>query len=197
MEMNMRITGGLLGFVALLIGSQANAATVQVNPASISVGIGGTFQLTVEGVGFPATVGGGFILDWDSSALTLNTSEASVLSGLNANGWDISSADTSNPGQLVVLASTFGAGQAGAFDLVTLDFVANLPGLTIAGLGLNPIEGPTGNWTDPLFNQNIVVDYTGATVTVNTVPVPAAVWLFGSGLLGMIGIARRRSPQLG
>ncbi len=30
-------------------------------------------------------------------------------------------------------------------------------------------------------------------VTVNPVPVPAAVWLFGSGLLGLVGIARRRN----
>jgi len=29
-------------------------------------------------------------------------------------------------------------------------------------------------------------------VGVNIVPVPAAVWLFGSGLLGLIGIARRK-----
>jgi hypothetical protein len=27
---------------------------------------------------------------------------------------------------------------------------------------------------------------------VSSVPVPAAVWLFGSGLLGLIGIARRK-----
>ena len=30
------------------------------------------------------------------------------------------------------------------------------------------------------------------TVTLTPVPVPAAVWLFGSGLIGLIGIARRR-----
>lgn len=30
-------------------------------------------------------------------------------------------------------------------------------------------------------------------MTLSEVPVPAAIWLFGSGLLGLIGIARRRS----
>jgi hypothetical protein len=29
---------------------------------------------------------------------------------------------------------------------------------------------------------------------VNVVPVPAAVWLFGSGLIGLIGLARRKAP---
>ena len=29
-------------------------------------------------------------------------------------------------------------------------------------------------------------------VTIEPVPVPAAVWLFGSGLIGLIGIARRK-----
>jgi len=30
------------------------------------------------------------------------------------------------------------------------------------------------------------------TWTATVVPIPATVWLFGSGLLGMIGIARRK-----
>ena len=29
--------------------------------------------------------------------------------------------------------------------------------------------------------------------TYSVVPVPAAVWLFGSGLIGLVGLARRRS----
>jgi hypothetical protein len=40
--------------------------------------------------------------------------------------------------------------------------------------------GPTGNYYD---NVNF---------GVTPVPVPAAVWLFGSGLLGLVGVARRR-----
>jgi hypothetical protein len=29
-------------------------------------------------------------------------------------------------------------------------------------------------------------------VSLTAVPVPAAVWLFGSGILGLVGVARRR-----
>lgn len=35
----------------------------------------------------------------------------------------------------------------------------------------------------------------GAVAVSSAVPVPAAVWLFGSGLLGLVGIARRKIPQ--
>ena len=34
-------------------------------------------------------------------------------------------------------------------------------------------------------------------VTIETVPVPAAVWLFGSGLIGLVGLARRKQQTLG
>ena len=53
--------------------------------------------------------------------------------------------------------------------------------------------GPGGDfssisWTAPKFE-----DWHG--FTVGTVPLPAAVWLFGSGLLGLTGVARRRKTR--
>jgi len=45
------------------------------------------------------------------------------------------------------------------------------------------------------FNANFdmtSVTMTNYTPTPSAVPVPAAVWLFGSGLVGLAGIARRR-----
>jgi hypothetical protein len=44
--------------------------------------------------------------------------------------------------------------------------------------------GATGSLAD-IFYDNIVID-------VTAVPIPAAVWLFGSGLVGLVGVARRK-----
>ena len=37
------------------------------------------------------------------------------------------------------------------------------------------------------------VDFATFDITVSAVPVPPAVWLFGSGLVGLIGVARRKT----
>jgi len=44
---------------------------------------------------------------------------------------------------------------------------------------------------DPSNFGGVQYDLT-LTGTVSTVPVPAAVWLFGSGLMGLVGVSRRR-----
>lgn len=52
--------------------------------------------------------------------------------------------------------------------------------------------GPQAGAIDELrlgFGDWFLVD----DITLNAVPVPAAVWLFGSGLLGLIGLARRKA----
>ena len=46
---------------------------------------------------------------------------------------------------------------------------------------------------ETLANQEIAfIQKKFSVTTIPEVPVPAAIWLFGSGLLGLIGIARRR-----
>ena len=35
--------------------------------------------------------------------------------------------------------------------------------------------------------------YLEGTMTTSLVPIPAAIWLFGSGLIGLIGLARRKA----
>ena len=57
----------------------------------------------------------------------------------------------------------------------------------------NDTVGGSPMRTAPFAGFNANFDLTQVTnLSVTAVPVPAAVWLFGSGLLGLVGVARRR-----
>ncbi|WP_442497046.1 hypothetical protein [Methylobacter sp. sgz302048] len=51
------------------------------------------------------------------------------------------------------------------------------------------------NHTDTAFNSTLFIDNVSSG-SVSAVPVPAAVWLFGSGVLGLLGFNRKRSQSL-
>ena len=69
--------------------------------------------------------------------------------------------------------------------------LASLDGLFAIGGYLSTIDS-----TNPevLFSATGGPDYLKSVLTIETriVPVPAAVWLFGSGLIGLIGVARKK-----
>ena len=111
-------------------------------------------------------------------------------------------------------------GSAGDGGVFFVEFFNELNGGGVGpGSGILAVIGnPTANWTT--YNFSTVVDASatggitlqfnstcGAATTcfadfsidnvsinadVSAVPVPAAVWLFGSGLLGLVGVARRK-----
>ena len=106
-------------------------------------------------------------------------------------GWD---------GELGDIGSAFawdGSILSLTFDTLGGDYITNTDNLG------NPSQLLTGEaWhIHSYFNNNnnsfmygFITNGTTLTLTaqVATVPVPAAVWLFGSGLLGLIGISRRK-----
>jgi len=66
--------------------------------------------------------------------------------------------------------------------------------LSLSGSGIvsgGTFDDTAGTWE---FTANTAsgTTFSWSSSTVSAVPVPAAVWLFGSGLLGMVGIARRK-----
>lgn len=73
----------------------------------------------------------------------------------------------------------------------TLSFTGLSEGLTLLTMADN--ELPAGGWYD---NSNYLAAYPiykNESVEVSAIPVPAAAWLFGSGLIGLIGLARRKA----
>ena len=60
----------------------------------------------------------------------------------------------------------------------------------IGGINLS-FAMATGTSVGSAFTSTSV--YSGDVVNTPAVPVPAAVWLFGSGLIGLVGVARRRA----
>jgi hypothetical protein len=109
-----------------------------------------------------------------------NSSDIDTLLGGSGNSFSYVSTDfgTSVEGNIL------GLSQAGVFDDMA-QYLLFTPG----GGGITPVSLCTttdGGCTPP---DNDYLVWKGE---VNPVPVPAAVWLFGSGLIGLVGIARRK-----
>lgn len=65
-----------------------------------------------------------------------------------------------------------------------MDFLAIAAGYGPSGAGMDLLDF-TLNWD----GSNATLTYG----TASTIPVPAAAWLFGSAMLGMVGVARRKA----
>lgn len=171
-----------ISMAALSVSLGVQAASVDVVPASNDVFQGDTLVLMVVGSGFDQDAdGGSFAATWDSSVLTY------VSTNVIAPPWDTAfvTEDSVGSGNLssVFLGASNNAGID--FDVAELTFtVIGAPGSsTVVQLARD------FGWFAPG-----AIEYTGETygsADVNVIPVPAAVWLFGSAL-GLLGWVRRR-----
>lgn len=186
------VKSALIGAVSVLaVAGGANAATVSLTPSVTNVSLGDSFTLTVQGTDFATDVSAGSItVQWDSTAMTLTSTLADITTSAAINGFPVDFGVSSLvPGQLDATYSTFGVVAGPTFDFIELNFVAIPPP---SATTLDILAGAFGDWQDGAGVSITPVTYVGASVNVSSVPVPAAVWLFGSGLLGMVGVARRR-----
>jgi len=195
--MNMKIIAGMLGAVSLLTVSLANAAIVSLTPSTSTIVVGDAITLTAAGTEFTTGMTlGSLRIVYDPTSLSLTSTAQEINVALLLNGLSTFGVDTSTPGLIGInsLATDFGVSIPGPdLPLFDLNFIA-IPPPSVSNIAVDLFPG-TGSWFDANDNP-LAVSYNGASVTVNAVPVPPALWLFGSGLLGLVGVARRRSTKI-
>jgi hypothetical protein len=90
----------------------------------------------------------------------------------------------------IVTPTTLGTNPSGTLPLITeTNHGVLLKDITNGDVGI----GGSPNQTFPFVGANINIDILSAQVTsIEAVPIPATLWLFGSGLAGLIGVARHK-----
>lgn len=170
--------------------STAHAASVSLDPASPAparVGEMVSFDVLLD-FSSDSTTGGSVDIAWDPSVLQYNDNFNITLSPRDST-FDV--VDFQQPGLLSVGLGDF-AGFTPTGVLGVVEYMAMGEGTTDISLGDSQKWGGFFSSTGAL----IPVNYAGSQVSVSAVPVPAAVWLFSSGLVGLAGMARRKSATI-
>ncbi len=164
------IQGGRLSGNGQINGTVANSGTVGPGNSPGHMSINGDYSQSIGGT-LEAEIGGlvaGTEYDW------LDISGQASLSGVLKVALFDSGSGLFTPS----LGDTFdilsAASIVGQFDILTLAALGN---------GLD--------WDVSYILNPVSTDFVRLSV-VSSVPIPPAVWLFGSGLLGLIGVARRK-----
>lgn len=200
------------GAIALSASLSANAAFVfsggSVQPLPIAKN---DFNSDLQGAGFnQMTTGAQLKVDMDGSVTfyyiaaesgftnSFNSGSSSITENNDNFNWDGWDSFTINVAAGDVLDFSFSSATASALTPVDNGAGTNLEGLGIMTgdnmselvLAYNDNPRTSGTGMDADYDDMLVrAEFSGS----SAVPVPAAVWLFGSGLAGLIGFARRKA----
>jgi len=179
--------------------STVMAATISINPGGNIIGLpGDELTFTIDFEADPAVAFGdayAFNIGFDASELFL----VGWTNDLPGGDWGEFGPPVSGSGKIDNFNGylDFGADRPMIQDVQLATVTFNL--LAGAGIDGNPdvwfidVPGLTTIGYDGVYHQ--VADITGhqgGDVSASAVPIPSAVWLLGSGLIGFVGIRRRK-----
>ena len=178
-----------LGLLAcFFVSSVSHAATVTLTPSADLLGIGDVFSVTVSVSDFPETVGITSHVLFDETVVHFTGMRLAGGSPLDLILPPFDDGNTTGITDLFFVLESSDAFPSGNFDAFIIDFITVAEGETEIGL----LGYPLG-WIQPDFTFFPDLISINANVNVSDVPVPAAAWLFGSGLIGLVGMARRKT----
>lgn len=167
----------------------AGAAVITVNPLDSDQLLNSIFDLTITGSDFVGTVdlvagtsGGGVDIAWNPTILFLNSIDTTVFPGDATFGF--SSIDGA-AGTATLSVSGFNPIADTSFNVATLNFAAIGLGLSTIGL-----SGSTDVWPDGTGLIDASPSFTSG--SVNVVPIPGSLLLLGTGLVGLVGMGRKK-----
>ncbi|TCT19235.1 VPLPA-CTERM sorting domain-containing protein [Thiobaca trueperi] len=189
-----KIFSSLIGGLALLaVSFGANAATIN-----------GQVQITggMQTIGtYPSATGVNFLYGEVGSWLPSNaTGDLSVMLGATtANGQlQMPSFSFADPSGTTIWSFVKG-GDNFTFKTDTIDSKQENGYLSVTAYGFLSSTNSNYDTTNAIFQFSTQLGKNEVTATFSSgtavVPLPAAAWLFGSALLGLVGIARRRQSS--
>lgn len=177
------IVGALFG-LALMVSGATGISTVQAASVTGSMGLTGAFSASGGTDLSDAT-----ILDLTSATGTSGDGDIGSTVGFGTAGTVNNGSITFNPSTAVDNLLTIGGWQV---DLSTTSIVNQTADvLNLAGSGA--ISGNGFDLTPTQWTLSANATGSSYSMTVTAVPIPAALWLFGSGLLGLAGIVRKKT----
>jgi len=182
-------TGRFLVVLALVLGLlplPASAIVILV-PSTTTLSPGQSFDIDVlsdNPAGAGDLISFGFDIDpyGQASGLSLDSIQIGSL-------FDTDVSSVADVGGVISLGTTPGSTDGQTVTLATLSFTATGSGVQQLLVSGFLSDGPDYGlyFDDYFFDQDVI-----AQTTITIVPVPAALLLFGSGVLGLAAIARRR-----
>lgn len=177
----------LAGAIALSMGVASNASAIAIDVTAMVFGSTSAASGSMDSNNIGTTFSGSFF-----NAPWVATTQSYYAAGSGANTF----AGTSAQGNYSYNFTLTGTQMAfGTF--FTWSVTNDIPVLAIIDCGAAAVgDACTGTGTPmqvgPFPGQAPAFNGVVSQADVSAVPVPAAVWLFGSGLVGLAGVARRR-----
>ena len=165
----------------------ANAASISLSPANVDAVVGDIIELDViMDFSDVTTIGGGYDIAFSSADLDFMSWAPNpvgdpgfsrlpdVLDGLLSG----------------IALGDFNSGITGVHNLGTVSFEVIGGSSVVYVQDTASVAGP---FVDFNTFQVIPVEYSSAAVNVSSIPLPAAAWLFGSALAGLVVVKRKKA----